>query len=109
VAQSSQRPRDRHEEQVMSRASRTDPPGHVPAVQQAKHPVPLVDAEAAGGLLGVPKSWVLAEARADRIPHVRLGRYVRFDADELAAWWQSRRRGPWRTGSDPVPRDGETA
>ena len=31
-------------------------------------------------------SWVLAEARADRIPHIRLGRYVRFDAVELLAW-----------------------
>jgi hypothetical protein len=40
---------------------------------------------------------VLAEARADRIPHVRLGRYVRFDAGELQAWWLSRRRGPWRS------------
>lgn len=56
----------------------------------------LVDAEAAAELLSVPASWVLAEARADRIPHVRLGRYVRFDPVELEAWWQSRARGPWR-------------
>ena len=69
----------------------------------------LLDADQAGALLNVPASWVRAEARAGRIPHVRLGRYVRFDADELAAWWQSRRRGPWRAGSDPVPREGETA
>jgi excisionase family DNA binding protein len=58
---------------------------------------PLLDAEAAAQLLAVPKSWVLAEARNDRIPHVRLGRYVRFEGDELTAWWQSRRRGPWRS------------
>ena len=58
----------------------------------------LIDANGAGELLAVPASWVLAEARADRIPHVRLGpKYVRFEAAELAAWWQSRRRGPWRT------------
>ena len=56
----------------------------------------LLDAKGAAELLNVPATWVLAEARADRIPHVRLGRYVRFDADELAAWWQSRRRGPRR-------------
>lgn len=54
----------------------------------------LIDAGQAGALLGVPKTWVLAEARADRIPHVRLGRYVRFEAPELQAWWQIRRRGP---------------
>lgn len=54
----------------------------------------LIDAAAAGDLLGVPRTWVLAEARADRIPHVRLGRYVRFDPVELQAWWRARRRGP---------------
>lgn len=70
-------------------------------------PSPLLDATAAGALLGVPATWILAEARADRIPHVRLGRYVRFDADELAAWWRARARGPWRrTGSGPVARAG---
>jgi excisionase family DNA binding protein len=57
---------------------------------------PLLDASAAGALLGVPASWVMTEARADRIPHVRLGRYVRFEATELEAWWRSRARGPWR-------------
>src|SRR5262245_32922741 len=56
----------------------------------------LLDAKGAAALLNVPASWVLAEARADRIPHVRLGRYVRFDAGELQAWWLTRRRGPWR-------------
>jgi excisionase family DNA binding protein len=54
----------------------------------------LVDAAAAGELLGVPASWVLAQARAGRIPHVRLGRYVRFEPEELRAWWRGRRRGP---------------
>ena len=58
---------------------------------------PLLDAKGAAALLNVPASWVLAEARADRIPHVRLGRYVRFDAAELQVWWQGRRRGPWRS------------
>lgn len=54
----------------------------------------LIPADAAAQLLGVPKTWVLAEARADRIPHVRLGRYVRFEAPELEVWWRARRRGP---------------
>lgn len=45
-------------------------------------------------------SWVLAQARRDAIPHVRLSRYVRFDADELEAWWRSRARGPLRDGRD---------
>lgn len=63
----------------------------------------LLDAGEAGELLSVPKSWVLAEARADRIPHVRLGRYVRFDGAELVAWWESRRRGPWRSRAGHGP------
>jgi excisionase family DNA binding protein len=55
---------------------------------------PLLDAKGAADLLSVPASWILAEARADRIPHIRLGRYVRFDADQLHEWCQSRGRGP---------------
>ncbi len=54
----------------------------------------LIDATEAGELLGVPKSWVLAQARADRIPHVRLGLYVRFEPPALEEWWAARRRGP---------------
>jgi len=55
----------------------------------------LIDAREAAVLLNVPDTWVLAEARANRIPHVRLGRYVRFDRATLRAWWRSRARGPW--------------
>jgi excisionase family DNA binding protein len=56
----------------------------------------LLTANQAAELLNVPATWILAEARADRIPHVRLGRYVRFDAEELEQWWRERARGPWR-------------
>ena len=71
----------------------------------AQPPRTLIDAYAAGDLLGVPGSWVLAQARSDRVPHVRLGRYVRFDPDELEAWWRGRMRGPIvRPGPRPVPR-----
>lgn len=55
----------------------------------------LLDAAGAAKLLNVPATWILAEARADRIPHIRLGRYVRFDPDSLEAWWRTTRsRGP---------------
>lgn len=56
----------------------------------------LLDAKQAGRLLNVPASWVLAEARANRIPHVRFGRYVRFDRIELERWWRERLQGPAR-------------
>lgn len=57
----------------------------------------LIDARAAGELLGVPTSWVLAEARSNRVPHVRLGRYVRFRRDALLRWVLEREQGPVRT------------
>ena len=67
----------------------------------------LLDARQAGDLLNVPHTWVLAEARADRIPHVRLGRYVRFDRDALTDWARARQRGPVqrasRRRSEPEP------
>lgn len=53
----------------------------------------LIDARTAATLLGVPATWVLAEARADRIPHVRLGRYVRFETQQLVAWWATKQHG----------------
>src|SRR4051812_35142850 len=37
----------------------------------------LLTAEEVAEALRVPRSWVYAEARAGRLPHVRLGRYVR--------------------------------
>ena len=58
----------------------------------------LLDQHEAAELLNVPASWIMGEARADRIPHVRLGRYVRFDAEQLEAWWRERARGHWRQG-----------
>ncbi len=59
---------------------------------------PLIDATAAGRLLGVPYTWLLAQARAGRIPHHRLGHYVRFSGDDLARWLEETREGPLRAG-----------
>jgi excisionase family DNA binding protein len=60
-------------------------------------PAPLLDADQAGALLNVPATWVLAEARARRIPHVRLGRYVRFRSRELLEWLDDRQPDSPRT------------
>src|SRR5262245_20764382 len=49
----------------------------------------LVDAAAVADRLGVPKTWVLESARAGAIPHVRLGRYVRFDLGDVDEWLAS--------------------
>ncbi|HEY5194685.1 MAG TPA: helix-turn-helix domain-containing protein [Solirubrobacteraceae bacterium] len=55
---------------------------------------PLIDAKAASILLGVPYTWLLAQARAGKIPHHRLGHYVRFDPDDLAHWLRETRSEP---------------
>ncbi len=39
--------------------------------------------------LNVPAGWPLEQARAGTIPHVRLGRYVRFQWDDIAAWLET--------------------
>lgn len=76
--------------------------GYVPSRHLGLTPaMPLIDARRAGTLLGVPASWVLAQARRERIPHVRLGRYVRFDPLELEAWWRARLRGGHGTPTTP--------
>lgn len=59
---------------------------------------PLLDARQAAALMNVPPSWLLAQARAGRIPHVRFGRYVRFQRGELLAWADRRRSGPCGRG-----------
>jgi excisionase family DNA binding protein len=45
----------------------------------------LVAAEVAE-LLRVTTAWVYAETRANRLPHVRLGRYVRYRESAILQW-----------------------
>jgi hypothetical protein len=59
----------------------------------------LLDAKEAGRLLGVPPSWLLAQARVDGVPHHRLGKYVRFDEEDLFAWLVTTKRGPSANGA----------
>jgi excisionase family DNA binding protein len=53
----------------------------------------LLDAEAVAAMLGMTKDWVYAEARADRIPHIKLGRYTRFRRAAIDAWLLESERG----------------
>ncbi len=46
----------------------------------------LVDAQTVADRLGVPVSWVRESARSGAIPCVRLGRYVRFDLEDVDRW-----------------------
>ena len=46
----------------------------------------LLTADEVAERLGMRTDWVWAQARAGRIPHVRLGRYRRFRESALDAW-----------------------
>ena len=39
------------------------------------------------------QAWVYAETRAQRLPHVRLGRYVRYRREAIDAWLERSERG----------------
>jgi excisionase family DNA binding protein len=47
---------------------------------------PLLTADEVADLLRVTRAWVYTETRARRIPHVRLGRYVRYRRSAVEAW-----------------------
>ena len=53
----------------------------------------LLEAKEVAELLAVPESWVRQHTRANAIPHVQLGRWVRYDADDVAAWVESLKAG----------------
>ncbi len=63
---------------------------------------PLMDADEAAAFLHLPVSWVRQEARANRIPNVKLGRYTRFRVTELEAWVDGRSVGPRVNGKPPT-------
>lgn len=56
----------------------------------------LLDAKEVAERLNVPESWVRQETRADRIPYLPLGRYKRYDWNEIVAWLETQRAGQWR-------------
>jgi excisionase family DNA binding protein len=52
----------------------------------------LIDAHAAAIYIDMPVTWVYAAAREGRIPHIRLGRAVRFELDSIDAWLEQQTR-----------------
>lgn len=46
----------------------------------------LLTADEVASFLRVTRGWVYAETRARRIPHVRLGRYVRYRRSAVEVW-----------------------
>lgn len=54
--------------------------------------MPWLTVQEAADLLRVPVSWLYERTRTNSVPHVKLGKYVRFDRDELTAWVDELRR-----------------
>ena len=46
----------------------------------------LLDAREVAERLNVPVSWVRESTRSGAMPHLRLGRYVRYELGEVETW-----------------------
>ena len=51
--------------------------------------------------LGIKRSTLYAWAEQGSIPHLKLGRLLRFDPDEIEGWLHAHRREPT---PEPIPR-----
>jgi excisionase family DNA binding protein len=67
----------------------------------------LLTADELAERLGMKTEWAWAQARAGRIPHVRLGRYRRFRESAVEEWLREIETGgtgrPSRPQSRPIP------
>lgn len=52
----------------------------------------LLEADDVAEYLGMRTDWVYREVRAGRLPHIRLGRAVRFRRESIDAWLEARER-----------------
>jgi excisionase family DNA binding protein len=53
----------------------------------------LLSADDVAELLSVPTSWVREHTRTGAIPHIQLGRYVRYTEADVRAWLESLKTG----------------
>ena len=54
----------------------------------------LLTAEEVADLMRVTRAWVYAETRRNALPHLRLGRYVRYRRSAIEEWMRTIERGP---------------
>ncbi len=66
----------------------------ISAQANGNHPPTLLTVEELAQALKVPKSWVYACTRKkkDSIPHLRVGRYPRFELPKVLAWLESKKK-----------------
>ncbi len=61
----------------------------------------LLTADDVADLMRVTRSWVYAETRRNALPHLRLGRYVRYRRSAIDAWMITVERGPGSSAARP--------
>jgi excisionase family DNA binding protein len=61
--------------------------------QHTTTPTPLLDAEGAAMLLGLSVSKIREMCWKDEIPHIPIGRSIRFDPNGLEIWWSKLQKG----------------
>ena len=54
----------------------------------------LLTAQEVAQLLNVKESWVREATREGRLPHLKLGRYRRYDRGVIDAWLREQQAGP---------------
>ena len=62
----------------------------------------LLTASEVAALLRMTAGWVYAETRANRIPHLRLGRYVRYRRSAIEQWMGDIETGRIRPPLSPL-------
>jgi excisionase family DNA binding protein len=65
--------------------------GAAPTNQDAER---LMTADEVAAVLQVARGWVYAATRRNEIPHVRLGRYVRYRPSAIEAWMATIEQSP---------------
>ena len=63
----------------------------------------LLTAADVAELLSVPVSWVREHTRSGLIPHVQLGRYVRYREETLVSWVAAQEAGAFRRHHPQIP------
>ncbi len=53
----------------------------------------LISIDEAAEFLKVEKTWIYSQTRQGKIPHFKVGKYVRFRKEELQAWLGRHQRG----------------
>lgn len=66
----------------------------VAPLPDAVRPERLLTAAEVAALLSVPVSWVREATRANHLPHLKLGRYRRYQRTAISAWLLGQQAGP---------------